>query len=47
MPKKLERCVEDVSQKILGGEIPKYFTDKSGKKRKSSATAICRSALGA
>lgn len=44
MPAKLDRCVKKVEKKIKKGEIPKTYVEK-GKRKKTSAWAICRAAL--
>ena len=44
MPAKLERCVKDVEKKIKKGEIAKTYKEK-GKRKKTSAWAICKTAL--
>ncbi len=44
MPKKLERCVKEVNKKIKKGEVAKTYKEK-GKRKKTSAWAICKAAL--
>ncbi len=46
MPEKLDRCVEDVEEKIEKGEVAKDYVDKStGKKKKSNPYAICKARI--
>ena len=44
MPSKLDRCIKSIEKKIQKGELSKTYIDK-GKKRKTSAWAICKSAM--
>lgn len=44
MPKKLDDCVKEVEKKIKKGEITKTYKEK-GKRKKTSAWAICKAAL--
>ena len=44
MPAKLDRCVKEVEKKIKKGEIAKTYK-KSGKRKKTSAWAICKATL--
>jgi len=46
IPKKFDRCVKEVQNKIESGEIQKYYR-KGGKRMKSNPYAICHSTLGA
>ena len=47
MPEKYDRCISDVKSKIKKGKISKTFKDKkTGKRKKTSAHAICSSTLG-
>lgn len=45
MPAKLDRCAKDIEKKIKKGEVAKTYK-KSGKSKKTSAWAICKSVLG-
>jgi len=44
MPSKLERCVKEVEKKIKRGDVAKTYK-KGGKRKKTSAWAICKSTL--
>jgi len=44
MPAKLDRCVKKVEKKIKKGEIAKTYK-KGGKRKKTSAWAICKAVL--
>jgi len=44
MPKKLDKCVKEVSKKIKKGEVAKTYTEK-GKRKKTNPWAICKAAL--
>lgn len=44
MPKKYDRCVKKVKKNIKSGTTPKTYM-VNGKRKKSSAYAICKSAI--
>ncbi len=46
MPKKLDRCVEDVEEKVKKGELSKTYKDKkTGKRKKTNPYAICKAKI--
>ena len=46
MPKKLDRCVEDVKGKIERGELAKTYKDKkTGKTKKTNPYAVCKAKI--
>ena len=46
MPKKFDKCVEKVEEKIEKGELKKTYTDKNtGKIKKTNPYAICKARL--
>jgi len=46
MPKKLDRCVVEVREKIKKGELKKTYKDKkTGKRKKTNPYAICNASI--
>ena len=46
MPKKLDRCVEEVEEKLEKGELKKTYKDKeTGETKKTNPYAICKAKI--